>query len=109
LAAYGDRREWRNPPDEAVNRRGVYVRPDLVDRLIELYCDWRTACAEVQAAYDRFSDAPALERAVAFAAYEAALDREESACEFYASQIRLVEARCVDTALPARQRQSHHS
>lgn len=63
------------------------IRQDLVDRMIELYCDWRTACWDVRAAYDRFPEAPASDRAVAFAAYLAALDREESACEFYAAQV----------------------
>ena len=72
---------------------GLQVRPDLVDRLIELYCDWRTACAEVQARYERFSYASASDRAVAFAAYWAALDREQSACGSYAEQVRLIESR----------------
>jgi hypothetical protein len=62
--------------------------------MIELYCDWRTACTAVQAAYERFLDAPASDRTTAFAAYTAALDREQSACEFYARQIRLIESRC---------------
>jgi hypothetical protein len=75
----------------------IAIRPDLVDRMIELYCDWRTACAEVQAAYDRFCEARGSDRAVAFAAYAAALDREESACDYYAGHIRVIESRCTDT------------
>jgi hypothetical protein len=43
--------------------------------MIELYCEWRTGCAEVQAAYERFLDAWASDRAAALAAYTAALDR----------------------------------
>jgi hypothetical protein len=73
---------------------GIHIRRDVVDRLIELYCDWRTVCAEVQAAYERFLDASACERPVAFAAYHAALDREQSTSEEYARQVRLVESRC---------------
>jgi hypothetical protein len=73
---------------------GVHIRRDVVDRMIELYCDWRTACAEVRAAYGRFLDAASGERTLAFAAYTAALDREQSTCEAYARQIRLVESRC---------------
>ena len=73
---------------------GIHIRRDVVDRLIELYCDWRTVCAEVQAAWDRFLDASSFERAMAFAAYSAALDREQSTCEAYAHQVRLVESRC---------------
>jgi hypothetical protein len=47
----------------------------------------------VQAAYEHFSTAAASNRALAFAAYAAALDREESASEAYAAQIRLIESR----------------
>jgi hypothetical protein len=75
------------------------IRPDLVDRMIELYCDWRTACWDVRAAYDRFLEAPASDRAVAFAAYTAALDREQSACEAYAAQARAIQSRYSDAAV----------
>lgn len=75
------------------------IRPDLVDRMIELYCDWRTACWDVCAAYDRFREAPAPDRAVAFAAYTAALDREQSACETYAAQVRAIQSRYSDAAV----------
>ena len=63
--------------------------------MMELYCDWRTGCMEVQAAYERFLAASASDRAAAFAAYNAALDREESACESYAAQVRLIQSRWV--------------
>jgi hypothetical protein len=63
--------------------------------MIELYCDWRTGCAEVQSAYERFSGASPRDRTAAFAAYTAALDREQSACESYEEQIRLIESRCI--------------
>ena len=72
------------------------IRPDLIDRMIELYCDWRTACWDVRAAYERFLEAPGPDRAVAFAAYTAALDREESACDSYAAQIRAIQSRYAD-------------
>lgn len=77
------------------------IRPDLVDRMIELYCDWRTACWDARSAYERFLDAPARDRAVAFAAYTAALDREESACESYAAQIRAIQSRYSDATAHA--------
>ena len=73
---------------------GIHIRRDVVDRLIELYCDWRRVCAEVQAAYERFLDAAPGDRAMAFAAYGAALDREQCTSEAYARQVRVVEARC---------------
>ena len=78
------------------------IRPDLVDHMIELYCDWRTACWDVRAAYERFSDAAPSDRAVAFAAYTAALDREQSACESYAAQVRGIQSRYADSAALAR-------
>ncbi len=71
------------------------IDPDLVDRLIELYCDWRVAHAHVAAAYERFCTASVADRAVAFAAYGAALDREQCACEFYAAHIRRVQTVCA--------------
>jgi hypothetical protein len=66
------------------------VHPHLVDRLMGLYCDWRTECAVVQATYDRFADAEPDDRALAHAAYKAALDREGSAADAYGAQIRLI-------------------
>ncbi len=83
------------------------IRPELVDRMIELYCDWRTACWDARTAYERFVDAPAHDRAVAFAAYTAALDREESACESYAAHIRAIQSRYADGATDARRRHAN--
>jgi len=79
----------------------------LVDRMIDLYCDWRTACAEVRAAYDRFCRACASDRALAFDAYAAALDREQSACENYAGQIHVIESRRVNLRDPVLLRQAY--
>jgi hypothetical protein len=76
-----------------VSTVGTHVGSDLVDQMMELYCDWRTECGEVRTTYDRFLDASAPDRAAAFAAYTAALDREESACQSYAAQVRLLESR----------------
>lgn len=83
------------------------VEDVLVDRMIDLYCDWRTACSEVRAAYERFSQADASDRALAFAAYSAALDREESACEDYAEQIQVIESRRSKPGDLARVRQAY--
>jgi hypothetical protein len=76
-------------------RRGLRTmilrtRPELTDQLIEFYCDWRMRCEDVRATYEHFTTAPAAKRAIAFAANEAALDREESAADAYAQQIRRV-------------------
>lgn len=66
------------------------ARPDAIDRLIELYCDWREECAGVHAAYERFSSADADNRVLTFAAYTAALDREASAARSYEDQVNRV-------------------
>jgi hypothetical protein len=71
----------------------MMVEDVLVDRMIDSYCDWRTACAEVRATYERFRLACASDRALAFAAYGAALDREQSACQEYAEHVQVVESR----------------
>jgi hypothetical protein len=87
-----------------VNTLNADVDPDLVDRMIECYCDWRTDCAEVHGAYARFLDASARDRAGAFAAYMAAVDREQCACETYADQVRLVASGCIAPGMRARPR-----
>jgi hypothetical protein len=68
------------------------IRPDLIDTMMDIYCDWRTECKEVQAAYERLSRAAPSDRSAAYAAYIAALDREESACGEYAAFIRMLTA-----------------
>jgi hypothetical protein len=83
-----------------------HIRPDLIDTMMDLYCEWRTESKEVQAAYERASRAASCDRAPAFAAYMAALDREESACDAYAAHIRHITAhRTADTVMPARRRE----
>jgi hypothetical protein len=79
------------------------VPPDQVDRLIELYCDWRIEASIVRGAYGRFSEADAADRTLAFAAYLAALDRERAASDAYAEQIRLIlAAGAAEGTAPAR-------
>ena len=68
----------------------VAIQPDLVDLMMDLYCDWRTECAQVRAAYERFSSAAPSDRALAFAGYTAALDQEQAAGEAYAEQLSLI-------------------
>ena len=63
----------------------------------------------VQAAYERFSDAEPDDRTLTFAAYAAALDREESACESYAAQIRLVQRSCAGSGTPSRGRKAQRA
>ncbi len=78
------------------------TRPELTDHLIGSYSDWRMQCLDVRAAYEHFTVAPASDRALAFAAYRAALDREESAADAYAEQVRQVGRAASPTTGPPR-------
>jgi hypothetical protein len=60
------------------------MNEQLVDRALDAYIDWREECAEVWSAYERWVRAPEIDDAGAFAAYRAALDREECASHAYA-------------------------
>ena len=60
------------------------VDKQLVDEAIEAYVDWREECAGVWTAYERWAHAPVADAAGVFAAYRAALDREERASHAYA-------------------------
>jgi hypothetical protein len=64
------------------------VSGSLADALIDLYVRWREECLSVQAAYERWREAQGPDRPAAFAAYSAALDREERASDVYAELIR---------------------
>ncbi len=59
------------------------ARRHLIDTVMDLYVAWRERSASVSVAYARFRDAPAGERALAHAAYLAALDQEERAASEY--------------------------
>jgi hypothetical protein len=56
----------------------------LIDDLMDAYLAWCAESAAVETAYERWSTATAAEAAGAFAAYVAALDREELASADYA-------------------------
>lgn len=51
----------------------------MSDERTVAYGDWRAQCASVRHAYERWSTASRGRTALAFAAYRAALDREEHA------------------------------
>jgi hypothetical protein len=62
-------------------------RTRLVDEVIEAYVAWRTECSFVCDAYRRWTRAPRVDATLAFAAYAAALDREEHASACYAGRL----------------------
>jgi hypothetical protein len=55
-----------------------------IDELLECYVCWREACQAVSGAYEQWTDSDRGERALAYAAYLAALDGEERAAGTYA-------------------------
>jgi hypothetical protein len=54
-----------------------------VDAFVESYVDWREECRALEAAYARWERAERPGRDLAFAAYRAALDREEKAAHVF--------------------------
>ena len=60
------------------------------DPLVDLYVEWREECSSVHSAYERWCRAPRDDSPVAFAAYNAALDREERASNVYAALVQRV-------------------
>jgi hypothetical protein len=82
-----DRRSGEVATMKALDAR---LSPELIDALMDLYCEWREECTGVHEAYARFCDVVSAERTLAYAAYTAALDREGAACQRYAQQIAWV-------------------
>jgi hypothetical protein len=64
------------------------IHRSLIDDVMDAYIEWRHESADVDAAYRRWSGSASDETALAFAAYTAALDREEQASISYARLIR---------------------
>jgi hypothetical protein len=60
------------------------IRDSLIDDLMDSYLDWCEEAAAVEDAYRRWSLAASSDTASAFAAYVAALDREDLASAEYA-------------------------
>jgi hypothetical protein len=60
------------------------------DALVDAYVVWREECVRVHLAYRRCNQRESAERDLAFAAYSAALQREEGAANAYARQIERV-------------------
>jgi len=75
------------------------LEPTLaIDQLLELYCEWRTACWDVRSAYERFCTVRACDRPLGYAALAGALDREELAADAYADHLTLVSSLLDDDA-----------
>ena len=89
--AYGD---WTFPRDRRAPTVG-HVEAALeqaysdqaVDRMIDLYCDWREAAADARVAYADYLTVPPPDRTLAFAVYFASVDQEQAAADTYARHI----------------------
>ena len=62
-----------------------------LDDAVYAYVDWRDECTTVWHAYRRWAKASTADAPLAFGAYTAALDREESAANVYAELMRRVD------------------
>lgn len=76
------------------NSDGALVQRSI-DVLLERYVSWHEQCAAVGRAYRRWDHCDRDERQLAYAAYVAALDREEYAARDYADQLELVSRICA--------------
>jgi hypothetical protein len=63
----------------------------MLDDLLDDYVDWRESARAVADAYARWSVTSRAERALRFAAYTAALDREQKTAAAYAEAVTDVE------------------
>jgi hypothetical protein len=68
-----------------------WLRERLGNEALERYLDWRAESEAVDEAYGVWSGAPTGEAELSFAAYGAALDREERAATVYGSVIDRIE------------------
>jgi hypothetical protein len=62
----------------------------LIDEAMDRYVEWREECAAVCDAYAYWTNAPMEETDLPFAAYSAALDREQSAATVYGRALERV-------------------
>ena len=78
------------------------LRRELIDYLMDAYLDWREECIVLGDAYERWLTVSVAERTLAFAAYRAALDREQQASSVYADRFELVARKLAARPRPLR-------
>ena len=69
----------------------THIPPELIDDLMNVYVEWREECIALRETYERWAGGPVAEREMAFAAYLAALEREEQASAVYADRLYEIE------------------
>jgi hypothetical protein len=85
-------------------RQSNAVRDSVVDAAVDLYVDWREESRTAAAAYEAWAEAQPADRALAFAAYVAALEQEELSARCYAGAIAAVTALLARDARTATER-----
>ena len=73
-----------------MNAVNAPTQPEVIDRLMDMYVEWREECMEVWNAYGWWATAPPEDVRRGHEAYRAALDREEAAAKVYAGLMRRV-------------------
>jgi hypothetical protein len=61
----------------------LHVPPVVADEFVDGYICWREECVAVESAYEQWRGMEGRDRPVAYAAYRAALDREEHAAQVF--------------------------
>ena len=84
---FSGRDEARQSPRHLPRGLMQVARDQLADRAFRHYLEWRDETSTLERAYDNWVRAARDERAFAFAAYMAALDREEHAASCYEAAI----------------------
>jgi hypothetical protein len=73
----------------------------MVDDALDAYLEWRQQCSAVWDAYARWANATPEDKLSAYAAYQAALDREEAAAIVYRTLVDRVSDLLAQTARSA--------
>jgi hypothetical protein len=67
---------------------GNGFRDSVIEDAMDAYAEWREESAQVESAYQRWATAEPSDAALAFAAYVAALDREDRASICFEQVVR---------------------
>ena len=74
--------------DDTLPDMGKGIRDYVIDDAMDAYVEWREESEQVEAAYRRWATAEPNDAALAFAAYVAALDREDRASICFEQVVR---------------------
>jgi hypothetical protein len=77
----------QDQPHRATQRRSA-----LTDAFVDSWVSWREASEDVRTAYRSWSECARPQRALAFASYRAALDREQQAASIHSDWAQRVSA-----------------